>query len=202
MAPRQRGDGIFTPGRWCGGYYELALEYTAGAPGDVVDALERLWMFPELDGCYLDDGREPEAQARVSFPAALQFEEQLLGVARFEDGARIACGTYVMRDMDSSDWLVFYLPLGALEQVYPVGAFPFDSEDHNGWLRPLQSWLANLGRKLFRFVPYKLGLVGFELSMKNDATALAANGIPEERDEGLLVPDNGCLRWFPPTTFQ
>lgn len=202
MTPKKPGTGIFTPDPWCGGFYELALEYTSGAPGEVVDGLQRLWMFTELDGCYLDRDREPEDQDRVSFPAALQIEGHLQGVARFTDGARVACGTYVLRDMEGSDWLVFYLPIGSLGRVFPVGAFPFDREDHNGWQVPLETWLAHLGQKLFQFAPYKLGVVGFEISMNNSAAALALTGVPLERDEGLLVPNGGRLAWFPRTTFQ
>ena len=50
---------LFTPdGAWFGGFYELALEVGARSDDRLRAALAAVWSHPDLDGCYIDRGRE------------------------------------------------------------------------------------------------------------------------------------------------
>ena len=63
---------------------------------------------------------------------------------------------------EGSDWLVFYFPMSALGNVYPVGGFPFDSAKHESWRIPLDNWLVDIARRIFPRAPFVLGLVGLK----------------------------------------
>jgi hypothetical protein len=59
------GEKLFTADEaWNGGFYELALEVGARSDDRLRAALKALWSHPDLDGCYLDRGREPSDQPR------------------------------------------------------------------------------------------------------------------------------------------
>jgi hypothetical protein len=128
----------------------------------------------------------------------------LRGAARLPDGQLTACGTCLIREDDGPDWLDFYLPLGALERVLPVGGYPFESGDHEyrQWQKQLDPWLADFGRRIFDAVPFRLGLIGFEVSGDTHRADLEAYGVPEQRNIGYLVPQDGQLRFFPATPSQ
>jgi hypothetical protein len=157
--------GVFSGGEvWTGGFYELALEYERGIANGLVTGLQQLWQLEELDGCYLERERDPVDQSRVAFKPSLATAGHLLGVATLAGGVRVACGSCTIQETDGSDWLVFYFPMSALGNVYPVGGFPFDSGNHEGWRIPLDDWSANVGRRIYPTAPFALGLVGFETS--------------------------------------
>jgi hypothetical protein len=192
--------GLFTGGKvWTGGFYELALEYERGVTGSLVNGLHELWHLEGLDGCYLDSKREPADQPRHEFESSLLSVGHLFGVAACPGGAQVACGSCTVQETDGSDWLVFYFPMSALGNVYPVGGFPFDSANHESWRIPLDNWLVDIARRIFPRAPFVLGLVGFETSGNIHAADLAASGVPGARYEGLLVPVAGALEWHPRT---
>jgi hypothetical protein len=150
--------GVFTDNEtWTGGFYELALEYPSGTDAHLVRALTELWQSTDIVGCYLKRDIEPEDQPRLDFEASMLSHSHLQGVATLPGGSPVACGTCCVRDDSGSDWLVFYLPMSALGNALPVGGFPFDGGNHETWRRPLDTWLADLGRNLFGLVPYRLG---------------------------------------------
>ncbi|NUP09154.1 MAG: hypothetical protein HOW73_24145 [Polyangiaceae bacterium] len=115
----------------------------------------------------------------------------------------IACGSIVIREAPEaggSDWMVFYLPLGALGEIRPVGGYPFDGADHDGWRVPLDSWLADLGRAIWKSIPFDLGLIGFEASGELRAAQVLMSDVPETCHFGLLVPGaEGTLNYHPRT---
>jgi len=188
--------GVFTDDEiWTGGFYELALEYPSGTDAHLLNALTELWHAPDIVGCYLKRDVEPEAQPRLEFEASMLSCGHVQGVATLPNGTRVACGSCCVRDDDGSDWLVFYFPMSALGHAFPVGGFPFDDGSHEIWRHLLDSWLADLGRTLFRLAPYRLGLVGFETSGDLRAADVASSGVPQRRYMGVLAPSNGALEW-------
>jgi hypothetical protein len=76
------------------------------------------------------------------------------------------------------DWLDFYFPVGALtREDRRVGGFPFGPDGGAGslsWRRPLDEWLAQIGRLVYDSVNYRLALIGFEASGQLCAAQLAA----------------------------
>lgn len=188
---------------WTGGFYELALEL-----GDMSDerlqlALSALWRAAAVEGCYGSRDREPRDQPEVPRTVeALGELGHLQGTVRLPGGQRVVCGCVAVREEDGPDWLDFYLPLGALARLdQRIGGFPFDGRsgaDSLVWRHGLDEWLAAVGTEVFREVPFRLGLIGFEISGETSAHQL--NGrVPAERWEGFLMPadDGGSLRYEP-----
>jgi hypothetical protein len=190
---------VFTDANsWNGGFYELALEYPANDPNGLAAGLEHLWNVSAIEGCYLDHTREPENQSRLRFQQALIDHGHLYGIATLPNGKRVACGTSCLRNYEGLDWLVFYCPMGALAQVYPVAGFPFDRAHSESWRTEIDGWLSNIGIKLFEDAPFRLGLIGFEVSDETSSEEVKKTGIPQQRYDGFLVPKLGHVTWYPP----
>ena len=186
------GDRLFTAdGAWYGGFYELALDVGPRSDDQLRSALTALWNFPDVDGCFLDRGREPADQPRCS-EFCLDMGSHSLGVASLPNGIRVACGSCLIREDEGPDWLDFYLPMGSLGAAYPVGSFPFGIEaDWPGpWRFEVEDWLACIGLSIARSASFRLGIIGFEVSGQVYASEVASKGVPEERFVGYLWPTN------------
>src|SRR5262245_40410376 len=186
------GDRLFTAeDAWYGGFYELALEVGPRSDERLLAALTALWLNPDLDGCYLDRSREPADQPRSS-DFCLETGSHSLGVASLPNGRRVVCGSCLVRADEGPDWLCFYLPMDSLGTAYPVGGFPFGTEDHwtGPWRYEVEDWLARIGMWIARSVSFRLGLIGHEVSGHVYASEIASNGIPDERYIGYLWPNN------------
>jgi len=72
--------------------------------------------------------------------------------------------------------------MAASGNAYPVGPF-FRSRKTSplagDWQLPINDWLVELGRHVFEVVPFRLGLVGFEVSGKAYAGELFEEGVPK-----------------------
>src|SRR2546423_3710775 len=113
-----RLDRLFTArGAWNGGFYELAIEL--GPRSTERLAREVLWASDGLDGCFLFREEEPQDQERIS-PGACSPEGHLYGIATLPNGTRVACSTVAIREDAGTDWLALNLPMGSLQNAYPV----------------------------------------------------------------------------------
>jgi hypothetical protein len=96
-----------------------------------------------------------------------------------------------------------YVPLGALARIdVRVGGFPFGDEGGAAslsWRRPLDTWLAEVGTRIYSEVPFELALVGLEPLGEIHADELQG-GIPKLRMYGILAPMNGKLRYYEATS--
>ena len=101
-------------------------------------------------------------------------------------------------DESGTDWLVFYIPLAALETIYEI-EYPYNAR-WRVWAEPLDNWFAEIGRSIYERVPFALGLIGEEVSGYTTASEVASAGVPERRGLPMLVPnERGELNWYPPT---
>src|SRR5262249_53468041 len=132
--------------------------------------------------------------------ASLTEYGHLRGTVVLPSGHRVVCCCVAVREEDGPDWLDFCLPVGALARTdRRVGAFPFGpdgGERSLRWRRPLDDWLAEVGAEVFRAAPYRLGLIGGEVSGLVYARDLGG-GAPAERWAGYLLPDGGAVRFTP-----
>lgn len=94
------------------------------------------------------------------------------------------------------DWLVFYLPLGALHHTdWRISAFGSEGgPDSLTWRTRIDDWLAAIGLEIYERVDFHLALIGFEES--GNAYARDLKGV-EERWAGYLLPQRGKLRYEP-----
>jgi hypothetical protein len=159
--------------------------------------LSALWRAAPIEGCY--GGLDFRGQVPCTIASLTTFGH-LRGTTVLASGQRVVCGCVTLGGDDAPYWLDFYLPLGALARVdQRIGGFPFDA--HSGeeslvWRRPLDEWLASIGKEICRHVPFRLGLIGFELDANISSEQL--NGVtPEQRWEGYLLPTDGDLRFEP-----
>jgi len=189
------------PNAWLGGFYELAIELGPRSDERLLAALTAVWSNPNLDGVYLDDDTEPWQQTRQAITAESLQVDHLYGLARLPNGVTIASGACLIREDDGPDWLVLYLPMGALGTAYSVGGHPFEpnSETSRPWREILDAWLARIGVAVYDRVQYRLALVGFEVSGMAYADELMQAGIPTERDMGYLWPEGDRVTFYPCT---
>jgi hypothetical protein len=162
--------------------------------------LQVLWQHPRLMGAYRHQDREPATQARI-VPDKQHITSglHLYGFASIDADKRVACGTVAVREPGGTIWLSLYIPVGALDAVYDVGGFPFDDGDHRAWRQPLERWFAGIGSSIFRQHPFRLGLIGHEVSASDTAADITAQGIPIRRRIGYLRPEADRLVYHPTT---
>ena len=186
---------------WFGGFYELALELGSRSDERLLAALAAIWSDPDLDGIYLSRDLEPSRQQRLAVTAELSQVGHLHGLARLPNGATIACGTCIIREEDGPDWLDFYLPMGALGTVYPVGGYPSEPDlaASRHWREALDPWLATIGIRVSDRVAYRLGLIGFEVSGDMYAEDILETGVPADHYPGLLWPTGETITYYPST---
>ncbi|HZJ46676.1 MAG TPA: hypothetical protein VFD63_23070 [Pyrinomonadaceae bacterium] len=190
-------------GVWWGGFYELAFELGDRSDERLSAALSALWSHPSLDGCYLDREKEPSEQVRVDAGEHTSETTHLQGLVTLPNGKKIACGSVNIREESGPDWLDFYIPLAALGEAYPVGPYPFHQTEvsSKGWQSEIDSHLVGIARLVYSALPFRLALVGWEVSGESYAIQLTQDGIPEERYEGYLWPSDGKLEWYPPNVW-
>ncbi len=192
-----------SPEAWAGGDYELKI--WLGAPSDerISEALASIWESSLLQGPYCDPHKEPAEQTRVS-PA----EDLLYGLAHIS-GRQLPFRTFVLREEDEhgnrhADFLYLSLPLGGLETIYSVGAYPFGSiETARTWRPEVDAWFLQLLRGLNRPFSFQLGVIGFEVEMTAaDVADLRSESAADEHFNGMILPGSGGLQWHPPTSYE
>ncbi|MER7760987.1 hypothetical protein [Streptomyces sp. NPDC097619] len=186
---------------WRGGFYELALEFAGRDDRLLQAALSAVWRSARVEGCYGTRDREPADQEEVPCTvSSLAAHGHLQGTVVLPNGRRIVCGCLAVREEEGgADWLVLYLPVGALSRVEDIGGFPLGGDGGPGslgWRRALDDWLAAIGSEVFAEAPFRLGLVGFGTSGDVDADLLDGRA-PDARWEGYLLPEEGRLGFHP-----
>ncbi len=193
---------------WHGGYYELAIDLgrrsDPDSDGRVSAALATLWSDPRLEGCYLDRWRRRTDQERVE-PKLTDPEEPhpLYGVAHLPGGGDVVCVTHIVRENSGDapqDWIDLSLPTGALGQVDKrLGGYPFEEDDSSlTWRAPIDEWFVSIAASVFEVAPFKVALIGCEVSGDPAAETFGA-GLPDERWIGYVIPHGDAVRFVPPT---
>jgi hypothetical protein len=121
-----------------------------------------------MQGCFAfddGDGHVPVALGRLN----LERHGHLLGVVEPPGFGPLVAGVIATRlEFDDVDLLELYLPLGALAKTDPrIGGFPFGPHGTKvslAWRRGLDAWLADIGRSVFRAVPFRRALIGYEVN--------------------------------------
>jgi hypothetical protein len=188
---------------WRGGSYELYI--AVNDTQQLCSMLMALWSHPALEGCYRRNDCEPSEQARVT-PCEGELLGHLYGLAILSNRTVVPCSSHVM-DYDGEEGmppihsLSFAVQMGALSVAYPVGPYPFGSMDHVvDWKHELDVWLVNIANCVYERVPFQMALVGFEVNpARHSFETIQRNGIPPERDDGILWSDGQRLNWYPAT---
>lgn len=183
---------------WLGGAYELAMEVGERDDARLEAALTTLWAVAGVAGCHGGtDGGETWVDAPCTV-AALQRHGRLAGLVtlpRGRNGRTVVCGARAVRQASGTDWLVFFIPVGALDLAEPrSAAFPFRGSDSLLWRRPLDRWLAGIGAQVHARLPLRLALIGPEVA--GLTTARRLNGRPPaERWAAYLIPTASGLEY-------
>src|SRR5262249_46461286 len=147
----------------------------------------------------------------------------LYGNATLPNGHIIACGMYCcgLKDEAPTDFvysstpdaqsnyldLSFYIPLIALEPIYPIGGFPFDNKDHRFWREPFHDWLASIGRAVLTRLPdlplrcAGISFEGLDFSFDGLPDDFPLSDPPRERGGAYLCVRRGEIRYFPTIDF-
>ena len=193
------------PEAWTGGGYEVQIEMPRLGVTARRALLRCLWRHAALDGPYLRAGSAAVGAPPPTWTRAdlkrLSPPGLLYGRATLAGGAQTTCSAYLWSD-DTATWLTVGLPLGGLAALagLPVGAFPFDDGLPLDWRADLDAWLCDVARWVHAAHPVRLALVGWT-DGHDDVTAagVAADGVPDERWVGFLVPGaDGTLDWHGP----
>lgn len=200
----------FTDGEnWTGGFYELAVELGDRDDQRLDAAISAAWADPRLSGPFAARNREPGAQERVAPSLATHTAtDHLRGLAQLPIGRMVVCGSVIIREEGGTDWFDFYLPLGALSRADSrVGAYPFGATmtvgdqvattDSLVWRGPIDRWLATMAKRIFDVAPFRVGLIGWEMSGTTSAAEIDA--VPDERYMTYLMPNDGDLAVYEAT---
>ena len=191
---------------WWGGFYELALELGPENDARLDKAIAALCSATGAEAWYPMDAAGGVSDEVVACSLeSLLANSQIRAVAHTSQIGSIVCGLLAIRGLVGAssvrrDWLCFYVPMGALGRRFSeVGAYPFaDVEKSLTWRQPLDSHLAEIARRVYKLVPFSLGLIGIEVSGEVESEDLK-QGIPEDRPFGYLVPNGEALRYYPAT---
>ncbi|WP_217171453.1 hypothetical protein [Streptomyces sp. AC512_CC834] len=139
--------------------YELGIEVGSTGDAELQTLLSALWSAAGVRGCFGQSDLEPDEQHEVpGTVASLTEYGHLLGQVRLPTGQMVVCGCAAVRGGDeSSDWLDFYVPTGALDKagiVYWDGQPFFRSA-------VIDDWLAGIAMETFKQAPFSLGVVGW-----------------------------------------
>lgn len=190
-----------SPKHWAGGHYELALQVSPADDDQlgewVIALVEAVGMSDTavVDGTgHAPDLGDHTGARRAG--AAIAQGRRLRGLVGLPGGAPSTCGLMLMTlrdvfdgaldgegdprtaprdDATDPDWLVLFLPLAGLVAAgVAVGGFPFD--DRSGveslaWRRPLDEWLASVGRAVRTTIPFRRAVIGFEVAGDDDSDA-------------------------------
>ncbi len=193
---------LFTlPDTWNGGFYSLAFEVGERSDTRLFAVLRSIWKHPSVNGCYLLSDKEPSQQKKIA-PTLKHIQSgfHLHGIATLPNESLSACGTVAIREDSGIDWLVLYLPMGALVEVYKaVDSFPFidNVAEHEEWRTAIETWFHDIAQHICKHSHFKLGLIGFEVSGNTYSKRISANRIPEERYMGYLWETDGILGYYP-----
>ena len=194
---------------WTGGFYELAVELGDRDDHRLDAAISAAWADPWLTGPFAARDHEASAQERVAPSLATQeTTRHLRGLAQLPTGPATVCGSVIIREERGTDWFDFYLPVGALARADSrVGAYPFGAmmtvgdqmatTDSLVWRGPIDRWLATMAKRIFEVAPFRLGLIGWEMSGTTSAAEIDA--VPEERYMTYLVPEDHGLAIYEAT---
>jgi hypothetical protein len=176
---------------WGEGAYELAIEVGSTKDAAVQAVLSAVWAAADVQGCYGHGDREPGEQNPVPCTVASLGEfGRLFGRVRLPSGHLAVCAVMAVRGGDdSSDWLNFGVPPGALEQAgveFQKGPFTRSAA--------ADDWLAGIAVEAFREAPFSFGAVGWNVSGLTAAATLGGV-MPEKRGMGHLLPRDGVLHY-------
>jgi len=163
--------------------YDLTLRFNEGVRLQV--AVDQLWAHPKLDGPYVESGRGFHA---VESAAIFSKEYcELVGFASLADGERLACEVTngLWPDAPAKVLRVSFAP----ETVAPR-------------LAEVDEYLADLGRWVFRELPFEVGMVADSLVADWTGEGFWP-ALPLRRTFGLLWPQFGEdgeieVAWYPP----
>ncbi|MDN3578146.1 hypothetical protein QWZ03_15370 [Chitinimonas viridis] len=191
--PSPPASAIFThPEAWCGGSLDLLMYWPANT---IVFAEVQgiIWRWPRLTGPYTRNDIEPDQQAVSTATEPLA----RFGVAQLPAAdTRIAFSTYTVND-EAGSWVYAGLPIGSLGQVYPVGAYP-DNTDPGmiAWESEVHAWLTDLANHVFAYAPFERGAIGPMSAYEVDE--LSRKFIPSRRWHTYLLAQHGTLAVYPP----
>ncbi|TDD65343.1 hypothetical protein E1262_25575 [Jiangella aurantiaca] len=183
---------------WLGGAYELAVELGERDDVRLEAALTTLWAVADVAGCHAADRDDTGTWTEAPLTAvALQRHGRLAGLVTLPRRRTVVCGVRAVRQVSGTDWLVFFIPVGALDLAEPrSAAFPFRGGDSLLWRRPLDRWLAGIGARVYEAVPFRLALIGPEVAGLTTARSLGGQP-PVERWAAYLIPSDAGLEYHP-----
>lgn len=180
---------------WTGGSFEIL--FSLGEKNEI-HLLEKLWFEMGFDGPYIDNKVIPTKQEKLNSLVNIE-SGNLYGTALIENKT-VACSTTTIKDEDGV-WIYFGFPLGGLNEIYDVGAYPFEDGKNPVWTEQLAQYLREMAEKLFRDVPFDGAIIGWLTAVEVDEILDAIrSAVPEERWFWYLINGNGVLCWYPQST--
>jgi hypothetical protein len=68
------------------------------------------------------------------------------------------------------------------------------------WIPPIEAWLADIARAVYRLVEFRVASIGFEVEVSSlEWRRWREHGLPRDPPYGILWPVRGELEWHPLT---
>src|SRR5690349_17678189 len=110
---------IDDPANWAGGFYELAIDM--GPPDDsrLDQAMKALWIAAGATGPFVRNHDGTYGAAEIAL-GTLASTGSVGGTVEAPPFGKVVAGMRPVRLLDGGpDWLLFYLPVGALSRAHP-----------------------------------------------------------------------------------
>lgn len=177
---------------WIGGYYELVFEFhPTGDTKRLINALKILCKFDEINELY--ESKDDYKEKVTIVPNSIDEENpfNLYTTINLPDGNIIGAVIIILRVEGESDWLSLSIPIGMLENLYPIdyGTDFSISYEFNNWQKPFDDFLISIAEKLYKGEPFNLGVIGWEALAVINSTEITELEV-ETTKIPLLIPSN------------
>ncbi len=198
-------DGFTEEGIWTAKCLDLYLEFAEPNAATVLEAISALWAHIDLQGCWVNNDREPMVATRLPAPFYEDAEVDTWGPPEFNvptprygfammrGRTCVPCATYIGLDEDCA-FLKLSFRSAAIQRRVPPRI------EAEGPCDPAMfRWLAAIGRSVHNRVPIHIGIVGWEVVASKDSEMYERKF---EATQGYLLPNADGLEYVAPTIFS
>lgn len=203
--PWFRSRAFTEPGVWSEDGLDLDLDFARPDAETLVQAVSALWSHPHLQGCWLENEREPTDETRLAAPYFAREERArwgppefegpptLYGFARVHGRHPVPCAAYSGLG-DDYMFLSLSFRAPALRRWLPPHGEP---EGAGG--PKMFAWLTEIGRHVHATVPIRCAVIGWEPTLPKEPALRRREFQPTY---GYLLPGPGDLEFIPPRQFS
>ncbi|MCE9635578.1 MAG: hypothetical protein K8T90_07730 [Planctomycetes bacterium] len=199
--------GFTAPNAWSQEFFGMNLAFASPDAKALAAATEALWSHSHLQGCWIDNTREPLELPPVSPKSVVVDSARTFGSVAFEGvpsvyGLARLHGRFIVPCMNHFGLAPAYMFLELSINATALRGVNHPTPSEEGVCGPrLFEWFAELGRRVHRAVPIRVGIIGWEPTTPADEE-IRARTFRDGDLYGYLLPRGALLEFTPPQRFS